>query len=90
MVFLLVLEFSFIILSRAGFLERYCVNLVFSWNTLVSPSMVTESFAGYSILLGLVGFFVFLFFVFFVSFLSFLFFFFLPQGTICLPVSGLF
>jgi hypothetical protein len=31
-----------------------------------------------------------LFFVFFVSFLSFLFFFFLPQGTICLPVSGLF
>ena len=32
----------------AGFMERYCVNLVLSWNTLVSPSMVIESFAGYS------------------------------------------
>ena len=29
-------------------MERYCVNLVLSWNTLVSPSMVNESFAGYS------------------------------------------
>ena len=29
-------------------MERYCVNLVLSWNTLVSPSMVVESFAGYS------------------------------------------
>jgi hypothetical protein len=28
--------------------ERCCVNLVLSWNTLVSPSMVIESFAGYS------------------------------------------
>jgi hypothetical protein len=28
--------------------ERYCVNLFLSWNTLVSPSMVVESFAGYS------------------------------------------
>jgi hypothetical protein len=28
--------------------ERYCVNLVLSWNILVSPSMVIESFAGYS------------------------------------------
>ena len=27
---------------------RYCVNLVLSWNTLISPSMVIESFAGYS------------------------------------------
>jgi hypothetical protein len=27
---------------------RYCVNLVLSWNTLVSPSMVIENFAGYS------------------------------------------
>ena len=26
-------------------MERYCVNLVLSWNTLVSPSMVFESFA---------------------------------------------
>ena len=31
-------------------MERYCANLVLSWNTLVSPSMVMESFAGYSIL----------------------------------------
>ena len=29
-------------------MERYCVNLVSSWNTLVSPSIVIESFAGYS------------------------------------------
>ena len=29
-------------------MERYCVNLVLSWNTLVSPSMVIENFAGYS------------------------------------------
>ena len=29
-------------------MERYCVNFVLSWNTLVSPSMVIESFAGYS------------------------------------------
>jgi hypothetical protein len=28
--------------------EKYHVNLVLSWNILVSPSMVTESFAGYS------------------------------------------
>jgi hypothetical protein len=26
----------------------YCVNLVLSWNILFSPSMVIESFAGYS------------------------------------------
>ena len=31
-------------------MERYCVNLVFLWTTLVSPYMVIESFAGYSIL----------------------------------------
>ena len=35
-------------LCRAGFVERYCVNLVLSCNILVSPSMITESFAGYS------------------------------------------
>ena len=29
-------------------MERYCVNLVLSWNTFVSPSMVIESFAGSS------------------------------------------
>jgi hypothetical protein len=28
--------------------ERYCVNLVLSWNTSISPSMVIESFSGYS------------------------------------------
>jgi hypothetical protein len=27
-------------------MESYCVNLVLSWNALVSPSMVIESFAG--------------------------------------------
>ena len=29
-------------------MERYYKNLVLSWNTLVSPSMVTENFGGYS------------------------------------------
>ena len=29
-------------------MERYYVNLVLSWNILFSPSMVIESFAGYS------------------------------------------
>ena len=29
-------------------MERYYVNLALSWNALVSPSMVIESFAGYS------------------------------------------
>ena len=29
-------------------MERYCVNFVLSWNILESPSMVIESFAGYS------------------------------------------
>jgi hypothetical protein len=27
-------------------MERYCLNLILSWNTLVSPSMVIVSFAG--------------------------------------------
>jgi hypothetical protein len=30
--------------------ERYFVNLVLSWNTLISPPMVIENFPGYSIL----------------------------------------
>ena len=29
-------------------MERYYVNLVLSWNILVSPSMVIESLGGYS------------------------------------------
>jgi hypothetical protein len=29
-------------------MERHCVNLVLSWNTLVSPFMLIESFARYS------------------------------------------
>ena len=40
--------FPSIILCRAGFVDRYCVNLVLSWNILFSPSMIIESFAGYS------------------------------------------
>ena len=27
-------------------MEIYCVNLILSWNTLVSPSIVIENFAG--------------------------------------------
>ena len=45
--------FSSIILCSAGLMERYCVNLVLSWNILFSPSMVIESFAGYSSLGGI-------------------------------------
>ena len=45
---LLGLSFPSISLCRAAFVERYCLNLVLSWNILVSPSMVTESFVGYS------------------------------------------
>jgi hypothetical protein len=29
-------------------MERYCINFVLPWNILFSPSMVIESFAGYS------------------------------------------
>ena len=29
-------------------MERYCINLVLSWNILVSPSIIIESFAQYS------------------------------------------
>ena len=29
-------------------MERYCVNLALSWNILASPSMLIESFTGYS------------------------------------------
>ena len=29
-------------------MKRCCVNLVLSWNILFSPSMLIESFAGYS------------------------------------------
>ena len=41
-------SFPSIILCRAGFVERYCINLVLSWNILVSLSMIIESFAGYN------------------------------------------
>ena len=41
-------SFPPIIIHRAGFVESYCINLVFSWNILVSPSMLIESFVGYS------------------------------------------
>ena len=41
-------SFTSIIPCRAGLGERCCVILVLSWNILVSPFMVIESFAGYS------------------------------------------
>jgi hypothetical protein len=37
-----------IIFCRAGFVEMYCLNLVLSWNILVSLPKVIESFARYS------------------------------------------
>ena len=42
------LVFSFYYPLKAGFIERYCVNSDLSWDTLISPSMVIETFAGYS------------------------------------------
>ena len=45
---LVVMVFYPYYLCRPGFVERYCVNLVLSWNILVLPSIVIESFAGYS------------------------------------------
>ena len=44
---LFILAFS-IILCRTGFVDRYFVNLFLSWNIFISPSLVIESFAGYS------------------------------------------
>ena len=40
--------FPVISFYRAGVVDRYCLNLVLSWNILLSPLMVIESFAGYS------------------------------------------
>jgi hypothetical protein len=45
---LLCWNFSSSIFYRAGFVDRYCLNLVLSWNILFSPSIVTEHFVGYS------------------------------------------
>ena len=38
------------ILCRAGLVDRYCLNLVSSWDILVYKSILIESFAVYSIL----------------------------------------
>jgi hypothetical protein len=48
MVSILLLDFSIFILCWSGFVKRYCINLIWSWNILVSLSMVIESFVGYS------------------------------------------
>ena len=42
------LEFPYSIIYKAGLVERYYLNLVLSWNILISLSMVIESFVGYS------------------------------------------
>lgn len=36
------------IFCRVGLLHVYCLNLVMSWTILFSPSLLIESFAGYS------------------------------------------
>ena len=36
------------ILCKTELVDRYCLNLVLSWNILFSPSMLIKSFAGYS------------------------------------------
>ena len=40
-------HFPSIILCRVGFRKIYCVNLFLSWNILLSPCVVNESFVGY-------------------------------------------
>jgi hypothetical protein len=45
---LLMFSFPSIISCRTRFVERYCVNLVLSWNIMVFPCMVNESFVGCS------------------------------------------
>lgn len=47
-IFLILMSFPSRILCRAGLVDRYCLNLVLSWNILVSPSMLIKSFAEYS------------------------------------------
>jgi len=45
---LLVLEFSMYFLCRPGFAVRDFINLVLSWNILVSLCMLLECFTGYN------------------------------------------
>ena len=44
------LHWSFLSINfcRAGFVDMFCVNLVLSWNILLSPSKVIEIFVGYT------------------------------------------
>jgi hypothetical protein len=48
--FYLCWRFQFNILCRAGLVKRYCLNLVFSWNIIFSPSMMSDNFSEYSYL----------------------------------------
>ena len=41
-------SFSSRTLCKSGLVNRYCLNLVFSWDLLFSPSMLIECFAEYS------------------------------------------
>jgi len=41
-------SFLYIILCRKEFVKIYCVNLDLAWNIFVCPSVVIDSFAGYS------------------------------------------
>jgi hypothetical protein len=47
LLYLLCWSFPSSVLCRAGFVDKYCLNLVLSWNSLCSPSMMIESFSGY-------------------------------------------
>jgi hypothetical protein len=42
------LVFPSAIFYRARLVDRYCLNLVLSWNILFSPSTLIDTFAGYS------------------------------------------
>ena len=38
----------FLLESSVGLVDIYCLNLVLSWNVLISPSMMIQSFVGHS------------------------------------------
>jgi hypothetical protein len=46
--FLIRLKFPSRIFCRTGFVDRYCLNFILSWNTLLSPSKVIQSFTAFS------------------------------------------
>jgi hypothetical protein len=47
-VYIFWLKFFFCHLCKAGFIDRYCLNIILSWIVLFYPFIVMESYPGYS------------------------------------------